>query len=80
MDEMIYSISGNFNETEKEMYGMITIDGVSTSHRIDKRSTTDARAALLIMVADALGYETAEVIDFDSLGINDDWANEEEYE
>lgn len=79
MDEMIYNISGNFNETEKEMYGTITIDGVSTSHRIYKKSTTDARAALLIMMADALGYETAEVINFDSLGINDDWVNEEEH-
>lgn len=80
MDEMIYNISGSFNETKEEMYGTITIDGVTTSHRIYKKSTTDARAALLIMVADALGYETAEVIDFDSLGINDDWTNEEEYE
>lgn len=78
MDEMIYNISGSFNETEKEMYGTITVDGVTTSHRIDKRSTTDARAALLIMVADALGYETAEVIDFDNLDINDDWVKEEE--
>lgn len=78
MDEMIYNISGNFNETEKEMYGTITVDGVSTSHRIDKQSTTDARAALLIMMADALGFEPYAVIDFDSLGINDEWANAEE--
>lgn len=78
MDEMIYEISGSFNETDKEMYGTITVDGVTTAHRIDKRSTADARAALLIMVADALGYETAEVINFDSLEINDNWASEEE--
>lgn len=73
MDEMIYSISGSFNETEKEMYGSITVDGVTTSHRIYKKSTTDARAALLIMMADALGFEPFEVIDFDSLGINENW-------
>lgn len=71
MDEMIYSISGNFNETEKEMYGTITVDGVTSSHRILKKSTTDARAALLIMMADALGFEPANVIDFDALEIND---------
>lgn len=72
MDEMIYNISGSFNETEKEMYGSITVDGVTTSHRIYKKSTTDARAALLIMMADALGYETAEVVNFDSLGIKEE--------
>lgn len=71
MDEMIYSISGNFNETEKEMYGTITIDGVTSSHRILKKSTTDAHAALLVMMADALGFEPANVIDFDALEIND---------
>ena len=71
MDEMIYSISGNFNETEKEMYGTITVDGVTSSHRILKKSTTDARAALLVMMADALGFEPANVIDFDALEIND---------
>lgn len=71
MDEMIYSISGNFNETEKEMYGTITVDGVTSSHRILKNSTTDARAALLVMMADALGFEPANVIDFDALEIND---------
>lgn len=71
MDEMIYSISGNFNETEKEMYGTITVDGVTSSHHILKKSTTDARAALLVMMADALGFEPANVIDFDALEIND---------
>lgn len=71
MDEMIYSISGNFNETEKEMYGTITVDGVTSSHRILKKSTTDARAALLVMMADALGFEPANVIDFDALEIDD---------
>lgn len=72
MDEMIYNISGSFNETDSGMYGTISIDGVTTSHRIYKKSTTDARAAMLVMMADALGFEPFEVIDFDSLGIKEE--------
>ena len=53
------------------MRGAITIDGVTTCHTIMKKSTSDARAALLVMMADALGFEPAEVLNFDSLEINE---------
>lgn len=78
MDEMIFSMSGTFSEDINQMRGAITIDRVTTCHTIMKKSTSDARAALLIMMADALGFEPAEVLDFDSLEINDNWAKEED--
>ena len=71
MDEMIFSMSGTFSEDINQLRGAITIDGVTTAHTIMKKSTTDARAALLIMVADALGFEPANVLDFDSLEIKE---------
>lgn len=70
MDEMIYDIEASFTDTKGSMQGVITVDGVTTFHQISKSSTTEARAAVLIMMADALGYKAAEVINFDSIGIN----------
>ena len=78
MDEMVFTMSRTFSEDINQMRGAITIDGVTTCHTILKKSTTDARAALLIMMADALGFEPADVLDFDNLEINDNWAKEEE--
>ena len=40
-------------------------------YHYEKKSTSDARAALLVMMADALGFEPAEVLNFDSLEINE---------
>lgn len=71
MDEMIFSMSGTFSEDIDQMRGAITIDGVTTCHTVMKKSTTDARVALLIMMADTLGFEPAEVLNFDSLEIEE---------
>lgn len=71
MDEMIFSMSGTFSEDIDQMRGAITVDGVTTCHTIMKKSTTDARVALLVMMADALGFEPSEVLNFDSLEINE---------
>lgn len=78
MDEMIYGITGSFKETEEAIEGVISIDGVTTTHRVLKASTTDARVALLIMMADAVGFEPVNTIDFEACGVNDSWFKEEE--
>lgn len=71
MEEMIFAMSGTFSEDINQMRGAITINGVTTCHTIMKKSTSDARVALLVMMADALGFEPAEVLNFDSLEINE---------
>ena len=71
MDEMIFAMSGTFSEDINKMRGAVTIEGVTTWHTIMKKSTSDARAAHLVMMADALGFEPAEVLNFDSLEINE---------
>lgn len=62
-------ISISFNDDTEKYYSLITVNGVATSHYIEKRNVAGPKEAMLIMVADALGFEPANVLDFNSLGV-----------
>ena len=62
-------ISISFNDDAEKYYSLITINGVATSHYIEKCNVAGPKEAMLIMVADAFGFEPANVLDFNSLGV-----------
>lgn len=62
-------ISISFNDDAEKYYSLITVNGVATSHYIEKSNVAGPKEAMLIMVADALGFEPANVLNFDMLGV-----------
>lgn len=64
-------ISISFNDDAEKYYSLITVNGVATSHYIEKSNVAGPKEAMLIMVADALGFEPANVLNFDMLGVPD---------
>lgn len=62
-------ISISFNDDAEKYYSLISINGVATSHYIEKSNVAGPKEAMLIMVADALGFEPANVLNFDMLGV-----------
>ena len=46
-------ISISFNDDAEKYYSMITVNGVATSHYIEKCNVAGPKEAMLIMVADA---------------------------
>ena len=63
------TISISFNDDAEKYYSLISINGVATSHYIEKSNVAGPKEAMLIMVADALGFEPANVLNFDMLGV-----------
>lgn len=62
-------ISISFNDDAEKYYSLISINGIATSHYIEKSNVAGPKEAMLIMVADALGFEPANVLIFDMLGV-----------
>lgn len=64
-------ISISFNDDAEKYYSLISVNGVATSHYIEKSNVSGPKEAMLIMVADALGFEPANVLNFNMLGVPD---------
>lgn len=70
MDEMIHKIKADISSTDIAFYGTINIDDVSGTNRVLRRVTNNPKAALLLMLTDALGLETTKVLNYEAIGIN----------
>lgn len=72
MDEKITHISIHLMEDETTYQAKIVIDGVATPHYVEKGTVPDQKEFIMIALADALGYEPANLLNFDCLELKED--------
>ena len=72
MNEKITHISVHFMEDDHIYQAKIVIDGVATPHYVEKNTVPDQKEFAMIALADALGYEPANLLNFECLELKED--------
>lgn len=72
MNEKITHISVHFMEDDHIYQAKIVIDGVTTPHYVEKKTVPDQKEFAMIALADALGYEPANLLNFECLELKGD--------
>lgn len=72
MNEKITHISVHFMEDDQIYQAKIVIDGVATPHYVEKKTVPDQKEFAMIALADALGYEPANLLNFECLELKGD--------
>ena len=80
MNEKITHISVHFMEDDHIYQAKIVIDGVATPHYVEKKTVhyvekktvPDQKEFAMIALADALGYEPANLLNFECLELKGD--------
>lgn len=72
MEDKITHISIHFMEDNHIYQAKIVIDGVATPHYVEKKTVPDQKEFAMIALADALGYEPANLLNFECLELKGD--------
>ena len=72
MNEKITHISVHFMEDDHIYQAKIVIDGVATPHYVEKKTVPDQKEFAMIALADILGYEPANLLNFECLELKGD--------
>ena len=72
MDENIINISIHFMEDERSYQARIVIDGVVSSHYVEKSQVPDQREFAMIALANALDFEASELLNLECLELPSD--------
>ena len=72
MDENATNINMHFMEDDHSYQARIAIDGVVSSHYVEKSQVSDEREFAMIALANALGYEPANLLNFECLELKED--------
>lgn len=67
MDENITNISMHFMEDDHSYQARIVIDGVVSSHYVEKSQVSDQREFAMIALANALDFEASELLNLECL-------------
>lgn len=67
MDENITNISMHFMEDDHSYQAKIVIDGIVTSHYVEKSQVPDQRKFAMIALANALDFEASELLNLECL-------------
>lgn len=67
MDENITHISMHFMEDDHSYQAKIVIDGVATSHYVEKSQVPDQREFAMIALANSLDFEASELLNLECL-------------
>ena len=67
MDETITHISMHFMEDSHSYQVRISVDGVVTSHYVEKPQVPDQREFAMIALANALDFDAAELLNLECL-------------
>lgn len=72
MEDKITHISIHFMEDNHTYQAKIVIDGVATPHYVEKKTIPDQKEFAMIALANALGYEPANLLNFECLELKGD--------
>ena len=72
MDENIINISIHFMEDERSYQARIVIDGVVSSHYVEKSQVPDQREFAMIALVNALDFEASELLNLECLELPSD--------
>ena len=72
MDENITNISMHFMEDDHSYQARIVIDGVVSSHYVEKSQVSDQREFAMIALANALDFEPSELLNLDCLKLTEE--------
>lgn len=72
MDENMTHISIHFIEGDLGHQAKIVIDGVATSHYVEKSRVPDQREFAMIALANALDFEPSELLNLDCLKLTEE--------
>ena len=72
MDENITNISMHFMEDDHSYQAKIVINGIVTSHYVEKSQVPDQREFAMIALANALDFEASELLNLECLELPSD--------
>ena len=72
MDENITNISTHFMEDDHSYQARIVIDGVISSHYVERSQVPDQREFAMIALANALDFEASELLNLECLELPSD--------
>ena len=72
MDENMTHISMHFMEDDTTYQAKIVIDGVATSHYVEKSKVSDQREFAMIALANSLDFKAEEILNLDCLKLPSD--------
>ena len=72
MDENVTNINMHFMEDDNSYQARIVIDGVVSSHYVEKSQVPDQREFAMIALANALDFEASELLNLECLELPSD--------